>query len=253
MNEYEYSKKIIEDYLNKEEVIDNDEVISAYSLYNILKKKFKPLFDVNYNKEFEDKIYDLYINKNLLRLLKVKLHGDNCYCSIMPSFGKDTDKIIFIFGYCIKCEIQRSHSKNVIKQTQKKDYSYFSGVLDDKTLEACAEEINHTFDVLDEYRPYFMDTGYIRQTFDEYDGLVCGINVNSNGEVHYLLNLSNNYNNYCDSDNWEDVYALKNMIYRNKDNILKRTPIKISSLNDIYKNAYLEMTSKGEKQKTYSK
>ena len=222
--------EMIEDYLKKEEVVDTDEVISAYTLYNILLEKFKPLYDLNHNKDFEDEMYSLYTHSSLKRLLSVEKNGFNRICKIKTSFNSDVSSISFKFGSYIICEINKSKNTNEIYNTRvsklnNKNYGYYYDTLDKKIINKCIDEIDFYFTIMDMYQDFFTDNTFIRQQFiGSNSDLVLGFN--DSGEVFYTVHLLKNED--------EDTYESDNT------DILKYIPIKINSLNDEFKKIYLE-------------
>ena len=222
--------EMIEDYLKKGEVVDTDEVVSAYTLYNILLEKFKPLYDLNHNKDFEDEMYSLYTNSSLKRLLSVEKNGFNRICKIKTSFNSDVSRISFKFGSYIVCEINKSKKTNEIYNTSvsklnNKNYGYYYDTLDKKIINKCIDEIDFYFTIMDMYQDFFTDNTFIRQQFiGSNSDLVLGFN--DSGEVFYTVHLLKNED--------EDTYESDNT------DILKYIPIKINSLNDEFKKIYLE-------------
>ncbi len=80
MGKLELYKEKINNLLALDDVCDNEDVLSAYSLYTMMLERLNPLYQTCHNKELEKKVLDIYRKKNIINYL----FGRNMNCSIRP-------------------------------------------------------------------------------------------------------------------------------------------------------------------------
>lgn len=241
MDRYDKNIKLIEDYLSRDEVIDTDEVISVYSLIQVLKEKLAPLYAIKYDKEFQKKVYQLYENnkpKNFFDFMKKKNKG----CRISSYFFDNYSKIQF--------EFDNGENYSICKDYDS-DYYYSESntlKLDKIIVEECADEILHIFSILEEYSKFFKETDNFFN-YDSNDGFCGSIRSYYSGDVFFDLYFSDgeSLNNRTWYGNRENI---SDLLDNNREKIIRRIPLNVKSLPKAYEQAYMD--SRNIKQKKYS-
>lgn len=261
MDKYNERKKIIDDFLEREEVIDSEEKASAYTLFNSIKEKLQPLYDINHNTEFENNMENACLKGNLVRGAMIAL--GNLRCNIHTSFNIDDNAagIIVefkkpeyasnIFGFNssntrLVYVIARKYGRKELYFPTK--YYYNKDYLEDSIIMDCYDEIQHTFDVL-ESTYAFLGNKYPNYEPIDKDDDTFALNMIIKDDGSFECDLEFSTDDPIDETKFYGFKTINEIISQNQDEILKRIPIKVSSLASTFKNAYLEKLNNSDFQK----
>ena len=252
MDNYDKAKSMISDALALDDVVDNDEVISAYTLYNMVNDRFNDLRSIQNDEELNNKITSLYRKRSIKDFFKSKKY------QLHPNFsGK-------------KMEIRISNGINKESEYLCKDVGEnhfycdkYNTMIGNDIINGCIVEIYNIFDILEEYFDLLCVVDNKGDVYCNYNDIYsfivddyfdCYIKYDYNGNVNHSIRIKG-LDYYFDNRNW---YGDKN---NSKDNInkylddispilLKKFPISVATLHDVFKKIYDENNIK---QKVYSK
>jgi len=238
-------KERIADYIAKDEVVENDDIISAYTLFSAIencKKRLRHVEEIE--KGLVDKLNDIYPQKTI----KVK----------KGLFNKKT-KVDYFNGArhyinenCTELCISSEHNW----ATLKKDYNYSdiystSDTLTDEAYTECSDELIAIFSELDYFgRLYSKDTNKITDgrsnplysrisnkiNCEGFDLKVLFNNDYSVPEFGYGIELNEKIapNGHEGAHFYGKDNNIENIINDNMVAILKNTPVNINKLNYMF-------------------
>lgn len=242
MDEYERVLALIESYRDKEEVPFSSEVVSAYTLREILKNKLKELQDL-FGPSQVEKINN---NKASLRHLGKSMRGQGLYAPMglkceRLSLANDGNRstIYFLFkkgGWCLDLTFG-------IAKDNGSDAIYFvSQFVSKEFIQENYDEISSIFSTLEEFSNLFNSFGgqihppWYRQSTEitaNDDFFKAIISYDNGGNVKSTVKLN------VESDilerKWLDRKSLDDVLKENYDEILKTIPVETKNLDPTTK------------------
>lgn len=244
MDYYNTVKEKIANYLVRDEVVDTDEVISAYTLISILREQSKRLMGVEeLKKGLLDKVNELYpnIEVNAKRRLfgKNRLKSHETFNRIY-THGDDENKSIRI-GF------ETVIGKNTVLE---KEFDY-DGVFSNRSSKLrkevyfeCEEEINTIFNELEFFYKAIFKEGNDTKGNPIYDYTMKQVITTDLVEidlgwemvdgVFYTVKASPSINQTTERYYYGKENNLEKYIEENSETILKNTPIKVSELKPFF-------------------
>lgn len=231
-NYYDTVKEKIADYITKEPVVETDEIISAYTLFSILKEENKKFRHVAENeKALLDELNSIYpVEVKYVKngLFKKKTKHDY-FNHISHAIGRESAEISL-----------STYSRAVGYITLNKDYDY-DGIysklnsLTEEAYNQCGGYIESIFSELERIgKLYAFDSHPYSKI--EHEGFTVIANLHDCGGIlfNYQINLNKNF----DPNNSSDIYYyygkennIKKTVEDNMEAILKNTPIIINDLS----------------------
>lgn len=227
----------VSDFIDRDEVIDNEEVISAYTLWNLMQKEIDK---INYveenNKEFID-----YLNKHYKELYKNSIFtGSLLYNKAIENF-KFKKKIIgpikferitsfsagldAVFNFV---EFEFKHSKEATLIRKDSDGSYYGDRVNSYLVGISKDYLDDIFCTLENVPPLHMYDMHVNNgVFD--------INISENSVIVFSKEVdpnNNQYKKYVDAPYTISEYLNHPII---KESILKRTSVKVNELEPFCK------------------
>ena len=235
MGEYERLISIIEEYIEKEDIVETDEVISAFDLYSILNNRFAKLRSID-NGKLKRKINkeNSAIIKKIRNIRKVKTLLNYECNNVMPIIGDNKLQITFCFANSrLRISIGKNIGENDIYYISEYDKD---GLLINKYY----DDIMNIFSVLEEYYELFSidkdNLGYeneFKVPDDTFDIKICCLN---DGTVSSLVC----FNEFVDKDRIsENEYinkpSIRNILWQKSNQLLNKIPVQKSSLPPMFK------------------
>ena len=251
MNNYNNYKNKIEEYLNIDDVVDDSDTISAYTLYEMVNNKFERLRSIHDDNDFEKKVLSIYMKKNIKNFINV-MKSRRKECSIIPSVYEDSLEIMLTIG---------GRDTKYLKKDIGDEHFYcdkYQDMIDNEIIDGCLHEIYNVFDTLEEFLNFVNLSDNDTPQYNKYgnfgfivdDTFEGKISYDDKGNVDYKLKfLGMNYNEK-DRNWYGERESIESIVNNNSLNLLKKIPISVHTLNGVFKKIYDENY---EKQKTYSK
>lgn len=257
MSQYDKLVNIIVNYVDKDEIEDNEEVMSVTTLDNLLKEKYHIIDKIKEDEEIiKNKINEELIReKNIFELIQIRKH----LCrNVSVEANKDSVRMVFAFGE--KDEFKKRTYKAVVKKIG--EYPcYCDGDyerLDDKLYNSAEEDILSVFDKMESFHSLL---------YAEGNSLHPGFKKNipdDNFQVTYYLNeygagikpLSFKKEidpNHIQYKQWYGRISINDFIKSNEKTILNRIPVKVKDLPIVLQDSYSEYLNDKEKVKVYEK
>ena len=250
MDKYDELKSRIDEYLRLPDVIEDKEIISAYTLYKLLYNRFYLLKHPYYTSEFikllnEDNLEIIRKGKFFKRYIKkepdnkcdrIYFDSDLTKSEIQFSFRNESEEMYYPNNFEI-CK-----DRNNLNMYTKFAISYYLEKYFNKLIEKYQDRLMEIFEVLE----YFSDL--LQDSIKNIDSPVYRPQVFSDG----FLDISIKY--YCLGDVYLDIIINKSIdidnvqttrylnretlasyLDNNADTILNKVAIEIQSLNDVSK------------------
>ena len=226
MDAYDMIKTSIDNNLSKENIESNESVISVYDLYKILDKKFEKLRSVTQNKSlftskelfgiksyYETHVYRSSSTLSIL-VLKDKNYFDGNKFYINKDLGSDSDKI-YLSGYSRKVE---KFVNNFVKK-------YY-------------DEIVEVFSILEMYHDLIFQCLYSEHSGSDFK---FDIVISFDGQVDLKVSVNTNVDlgNYVYRE-FFNKESIDDMLTKSKYELAKKTPIKMNSLKEPFKQIVTE-------------
>ena len=234
MGEYEKLVSRIAEYIKKEDIVETDEVISAYDLCNIISDKFSLLRNIENGEFLKRKINEE--NPQYINLLR-KIIGVNTLlnyqCDNVELFIKDNMlKLMFRF------EIG---DFSIEKHVGENDLYYIpKNLKDDLLISKYYDDIMNIFNVLENFYKLFLDDknsikyrNVLELSYDIFD---VEISYYMDGYVYSWLSLSKEVDKDKISEK-EDInkFSIRTIIGVRKNQLLSKIPARKSSLPPMFK------------------
>ena len=249
MDNYDKAKKDIDELLLADDVVDEEDTVSAYSLYEMTKNRLSDLYGINNNKVLENKILSVYKKRNIKSYFK----GLRSECRVIPSVVGNNMEIMVKIGlddYSYLCkDIGDDHFY----------CSKFRSMVNQDILDECILDFYVMFDVLEDYKNLitFEDKNGNSEhkssdsfrfiVDDKFEG---SIRYDDNGNVGYKLRIKD-LDNYFEDKNWYgDRDNINDYLDKISPTLLKKIPLCVDTLNESFKRIYNEQK---EKEKMYTK
>ena len=241
------------DYLEKEEVQDTDEVISAYTLWNLIKEKLKMynfikndnsslLANINsrYKLEYQatfwsgTDLYDLAI-KNFDT--KIPLFRPVQFIGIKSGYTNNNKTAVFSFILRTKVTENKERVNEEIKVYRDfGDDNYYGDHINSFLIYNCKELLDSKVDFLESFAPIV--TAIENKTCPSSQIIDNGIlNINMNHSLEGTPSLSVKLSKSIDPNdsqfkNYSSAFCPVHVLMREKyEELLKRTPVEIKDLN----------------------
>lgn len=241
MDKYDELKERLAEFLLRDEVVEDEETISAYNLFMFMVTKFNDLVYVHEYapKTIKEKANNALKTKyGLGRHFRKKKADVALYDKVHVYFDsiENTFKIVF-------CNTDNIYTK-ILKDIGDVNlyYGYGDNKVDDCVLDACIDEVYITFNILEEFYNLFKKAGKletlnkkgISQEFS-FDGFKYELTYNKNGQISANLSFSEDVDpKYIQNRTWYgDRLPITDNIEEHGDELLKRFPIKFSELDEI--------------------
>ncbi len=240
MTEYQRLETEIEKYLTRNNVKKTNNVISIYDLYKSFENKFKELRDIQLNISLIEKINkDNTVIKETGKIFKYK---ETVYTKILDNVvattEKETSKITFFYGMG-----KHPEKFTILKDFDDNDIYFSDDTIPDKNfISKYYSEIMYIFDTLEEFakltnsdigianenynlKPLILSDGFLTLTItiDMLGKVSTNISINSKEDRTGIYNRE-----------WYTRKTLSELVYENNDEILKKIPININTLDSKY-------------------
>ena len=232
MGKYEYLKSIIIKYLEREDVVNNfDEVVSLYSLVNMVEEKFSKLEKALNTEELLYRINSLYTFKNIFKLNKTEFR------SIVPEIQpKDEDGKQRITMTFVLKQDHKIKKINIFRNIGDRTiyYGKSNTKFEDKIFKDCYNSIQSIFDRIEPFAPLFKEEPEIVSQDIENEDFDITLNFNSLGIFFFRFR----FNKETDPDNIQDIKWINeedipSILKSTKKLILRKIPVDVSSLNPV--------------------
>ena len=257
MGVYENFIDLITNYMCKDQVEDNDEFISLYTLWNLLNieaEKIQKLYDNTDLVKFLNYIYsdsheDLDLYKKATENLDVRI----------PLFRPLKFESVKTFALEKKVEFlldpadrkNKKEFRSIIISRDFGDDNYYGDHINDFLIRNCKPILDKKFEIISYYR----DTKVNRYSSAEFDSSIFSISISypyqEKPALHISLKKSIDPNDSQYKNYYNTKYTVKEFITKNADDILKVIPVKVKSL-DVYcfklVSDYLEALKKQKKE-----
>ncbi|MBR1413093.1 MAG: hypothetical protein IJ574_00280 [Bacilli bacterium] len=255
MEEYNDLKKKIDEYLLRDDVIETENVISAYTLSTSMEAFVSGLRFLRYDltENLKDKINK---NSSLLENIKMNLTKKIDICklkcnSIHIDAENDSYQLSFSFNYPLeKSSLKTDFLRIVYKDKNSQELYTKEWPLENEFIEKYYLEIFGLFEQIEYY------TKLINGVMNFY------YNAAANNEIKTeLFTIQTSYSSYGKSDfmiyvnkvndkknissnNYYNYGSLNQYIYDNREQLSKKIAINISDLNNMEKNVVNEVRTK---------
>lgn len=229
-----------------EEVEQTENIISLWDLVNILKEEMQPFYDVRLGHDLRDKING---DRNILQRIGILRRNalDNECRSAYTYMSENSNEISIAF----KTQSAAMDSHLVIIKDRGSDELYFAdfSLKDRDFVTKYLSEIYHTFAVIEEYVtlfPYEKSKGRLSLEQSFNDGvLTFTVTCDTYGRVNTKVEPSKG----ADPDNlykrtWYNREKVSDYVEDNTEEIMRRIPVQISELDQVYRKLIEDNLSK---------
>ncbi len=236
MREYEKLVSKIEEYKDKEDIVETDEVISALDLCNIVNDRFAKLRSIENGEVLRRKI-----NKDNNDLIKFsrkirKVHTLlNYECNrVVPIIGNNGLQITFYFA-------NSTFEINIGRNIGENDIYYISKDRKDNLLiNKYYDDIMNIFSVLEKYHELFLISQGGLKYRDELKASDDIFDVNfsfyTNGEIYSWIALNKDvYKDRISEKEYINKPSIRNILGQKSNQLLSKIPIQKSSLPPMLK------------------
>lgn len=256
MSQYDKLVNIIVNYVDKDEIEDNEEVMSVTTLDNLLKEKYHIIDKI---KE-EEGIIQNKINEELIRERNIfeliKLRKQLCR-KVSVETNKDSVRMVFAFGE--KDECKKRTYKAVVKKIG--EYPcYCDGNyerLDDKLYNSAEEDILSVFAKMESFHSLLYAEGNSFPGFEKNipdDNFQVTYYLNEYGAGVKPLSFKKEIDfNRIQNKQWYGRISINDFMKSNEKTILNRIPVKVKDLPIVLQDSYSEYLNDKEKVKVYEK
>lgn len=239
MDVFNNLEKIVTDYICRDEVIDNDEVISIYSLYSILTEeleKFRYIREDNHRLlEKINNYYNMLYHSKITKYYRNIVNLDIVFPKIGPcQFKKITSDIVDDKTFVINLypNGKKNTDKCISIYKDINDDNYYGDNLNYSFITEFKNEFDSIFDSLE----FFSKISRKDKRTSQYihNGIFdITLNYNLNGNVSLDLKLTDRIdpNNSQNKKYYNSPYTITHIIQKYKKEILLNTPIKKDELN----------------------
>lgn len=254
----ELNGKIVE-FLGRDEVVEDEETISAYNLFMLMASKFN---DLVYAEEYAPKKIKENANDALrakygfsATRFKKKKSNTQLYDRVFTLFNLSGNKMDMLF-------YTADDKRAAISKDIGEPNLYYSrdSRVDDCVLDACIDEIYTAFGILEEFYLLFRQAGILETLEKNYNGVSQDfsfegfkykLTYNKNGYVGSTLSFSKDVDpNGVQNRRWYgDRVSISDIIEEYGDELLKRFPIKFSELDKVSQAVVSDYLKYKEKQK----
>ena len=221
MGDYEKVTRNIEEFKKRNDVVETDEVISVFDLYNVLIDNFNKLRNIDNGNVLRKKINkdnNAFIKK-IRNIARVKTLLNFECDNILLTADENKFEISFYFG----------DTKVILCKNKGESNIYYSLLSrkDDILVNKYYNDIMNIFNILEEYHELFMDNKDKLDIEKIYDMFKFSILCFKDGSV--LSNISLNKN---DVEEKQSIYgvSIKTIIGLSKYQLLRKIPLQKSDL-----------------------
>lgn len=262
MSYYDRLKEKIADYIVRDEVVEDDKVISAYTLFKSLDSAENELKNDESKNALLDKLNSFF--PDVKETLKKGIINKKKFSQVIRNKNK-FDKIIYCWErhnktpqllLCRKFNRENTEFVSLYRPIGDEDiYTDRREELDPSIIEECRDELMTSFDIVEFYLK-------LSKQFDktEFSQKI------TNGDFYFSISwndfsLANHYidlTEEADPENYQNAKCfgkdktIKDIIKENEETILRNTPIKLKKLDPFFVALVKRYKSK-EIQKTYKK
>jgi len=261
MDKYEELKGIIAEFVLRDEVVEDEETISAYNLFVLMVTKFN---DLVYAYEYAPKKICDMANEALKkkyglgRGFKKNKNDIMLYERVMPFLNLEESKMSMLFW---SDDNGRDKASRVSKDIGEANLYYdYNDRVDDCVLDACVDEIYMAFYIFEEFYELFKDAGVVKTleredavslifSFEDFD---YKLKYSKHGKISANLSFNKDIDpKRVQNRQWYgDRLPISNYIEEYGDEILKRFPIKVSELDIVAQSIVWDYLKSKGKQKT---
>lgn len=234
MNEYQRLESKLISYLSREEVKRTDNIISFYDLYKLLDKKFEVLRNVQLNNQLIEKVNNDNSKKKKKQEFIIR-NLDN----VLATTENKTSKITFFYGKGYNPE-----TFTILKDFDDDDIYFSSTTSPNKEFVTnYYQDIISIFKILESFAKLTKgDIGINKENPNLKpmvftDGfLTISIIYGNYGQVNtdISINVKEDHNSIYKRE-WYTRKKLSDIVSEHNDEILKKIPVNISSLNGLCK------------------
>jgi len=230
-------EKTIE-YINRDNVVENNEIVSAYTLWTILLTKIKHISYIMYDNEFLlEKVNDFYrdmfyterktYNDTVKKLnIKVPVFSP-CKFNKITSSVEENKLIISLWP-----DGKKNNDKRIDICKDIDDDNYYGDNIDKYLIETFKHEFAMMFRALEEFAPILKNDKRTSQ-FITNSTMNITMDYPLNGDLSIDIRLNRNIDP-TDSQfkkYYNKPYTINDLINKEKKTILLNTPVEVKSLN----------------------
>lgn len=255
MGTYSRLLKIYRDYIKKDVVEENNEVISAYTLWNLVKEEIAR-FQYHKNENYELLDFINYIYKNEYKAtwysgvdfydratenfdVKIPTFKPIKFIGIESNYINDKKTLVIDFILSTKVTDNKERVNEKVRVYRDfDDDSYYGNHINNYLVSNCEEYLDDTFSAMKFFAPIISEYGEVPTT-QFIDNGIMSITINHSpiGEPSLVVKLSSsvdaNDSQYKKYSN--ETYTVNSLMQGMKDDILKHTPVKVNDLNTFCK------------------
>ena len=235
MEKYDILLNEIKEYLNKDEINynTNNEIISAYDLYNIINEELKGLRDITINSK---------INKKLKALTLVNFFSEQYFNSYIIG-DEETCTIFFqkshsFEDFCTALKVCKDNNVNEIYFNEDKNHCnkiFYKLVKNNYNL------ILETLQSMEDYAELLgnLDLFYHKTTNIKDSLFKVKLEIDRNGVTKYNISILNSHELFEEYDKkWYKREGIYEFATKNSEAILKRIAVSVDELEEPFKNLY---------------
>lgn len=236
MSKYDKGIQLINDILEKKEIIDNDEgILSVAALINIMNKKF-------------DEFWKSFYSKDTLLLIEkgyAYVPEASGLCKIIPFFQDDLYELYFNGRWS-------SHHFSIYQEKDCNCFYYLKNDWD-SVIKRLQDKIPFFFYMMREYNDYgkYLNWNYEKKEPNltsvsfNYSGFSGQINFHSNCCSDCFLTFTDIDSKYQKAHWSDNRLPLYDVLKNNASEIIKRIPVDVNKIGEeeLFKKAYIESKS----------
>lgn len=260
MSYYDRLKEKIADYIVRDEVVEDDKVISAYTLFKSLDSAENELKDDESKNALLDKLNSFF--PDVKETLKKGIINKKKFSQVIRNKNK-FDKIIYCWKrhnktpellLCRKFNRENTEFVSLYRPIGDEDiYTDRREELDPSIIEECRDELMTSFDIVEFYLKLSKQFDETKFSQKFTNGDFCFSIYWSNSADHNIdLTEEADPENYQNAKCFGKDKTIKDIIKENEETILRNTPIKLKNLDPFFVALVKRYKSK-EIQKTYKK
>ena len=260
MSYYDRLKEKIADYIVRDEVVENDKVISAYTLFKSLDSAENELNDDEGKSALLDKLNSFF--PDVKETLKKGIINKKKFSKVIRNKNK-FDKIIYCWQrhnktpqllLCRKFNRENTEFVSLYRPIGDEDiYIDRREELDPSIIEECRDELMTSFDIVEFYLKLSKQFDKTKFSQKIINGDFCFSIYWSNSVDHYIeLTEEADPEKYQNAKCFGKDKTIRDIIKENEEAILKNTPIKLKNLDPFFV-ALVERYREKENQKVYKK
>ena len=238
MDVYQYLLDTTLEYISRDEVVENDEIVSAYTLWDILNNKINYLkYIMNDNNKLLDEInyyYSEAFSNDMIKYSNITENFDfdlpffgPCKFKKITSHIEDNTMIISLWP-----SGRANKDKHIDLCKDIDDCNYYGNNINDALITPFRNKFDKIFNTLEFFAPILKhETRFSQFMTNSTLNIIMNYPINGDLTLDIQLNKNIDPNDSQFKKYYKKEYTIHDLIMREKDDILRNTPIEIKKLN----------------------